>query len=348
MLPVFAVAAAAAGPFPNPTRLSFEPAPGGAFLARSPRYQVTLMRDGVSLSGPGMGVAVHFAGSKPGNLDGLDREAGVVNYLLGPDPAHWRRNVPTFARFRRLHIYPGIDAVFYGSHGELEYDLIAAPGADASKIVLEFTGAHNLRLNDHGEIALETAGGTLIQQLPSVYQDAPRGRIQLHTRYRVINASAVALIVPSYDHRLPLTIDPALVYSAQIGGHTGNQVNGMTVDSAGNTYLTGSTSAVDFPVVNALESQLAAGSFYRFDNGGASTVRLDSTNAALYTLTADPTNPGTVYAGTLNGILKSTDAGAHWTAGAGLPSGVLSEPIVIDPSNTQVLYTSSYGIYQSL
>ncbi len=55
-------------------------------------------------------------------------------------------------------------------------------------------------------------------------------------------------------------IDPtgaALVYSTYLGGTTDDVANGLAIDAAGNVFITGSTSSVDFPVVGGV--QAAAG-----------------------------------------------------------------------------------------
>src|SRR5690348_8171469 len=55
---------------------------------------------------------------------------GKINYLIGRNPAQWHTGIPTFARVRYRNLFPGVDAVFYGKEGEIEYDLLLAPGAD--------------------------------------------------------------------------------------------------------------------------------------------------------------------------------------------------------------------------
>ena len=67
---------------------------------------------------------------------------------------------------------------------------------------------------------------------------------------------------------------------------------------------------------------------------------------------ADQNNPGTFYAGTWNGVLKSTDGGASWVAkNAGL-SGVnrLIQVVAIDPVNSNVLLAglNKGGVYKSM
>jgi Beta-propeller repeat len=50
-----------------------------------------------------------------------------------------------------------------------------------------------------------------------------------------------------------------LLYSTYIGGNGEDRALGIALDTAGNVYLTGSTTSTDFPVVNAYQSQLAGG-----------------------------------------------------------------------------------------
>ena len=48
-----------------------------------------------------------------------------------------------------------------------------------------------------------------------------------------------------------------LVYCTYLGGKADDRAYGIAVDSSGAAYLTGSTASINFPVVNALQSQLA-------------------------------------------------------------------------------------------
>jgi hypothetical protein len=56
-----------------------------------------------------------------------------VNYLIGADPAKYHRNIPTYGRVKMEQVYPGIDVLYYGTPDRLEYDIVAAPGADVSQ-----------------------------------------------------------------------------------------------------------------------------------------------------------------------------------------------------------------------
>ncbi len=82
---------------------------------------------------------------------------GKSNYFLGNDSAKWRHGVPQFARVRYENIYPGINLVFYGNQGRLEYDFQVAPGADPAQAELEFKGAKQLELKN-GALVIEGRG----------------------------------------------------------------------------------------------------------------------------------------------------------------------------------------------
>ncbi len=68
-------------------------------------------------------------------------------------------------------------------------------------------------------------------------------------------------------------------------------------------------------------------------------------------LVVDPTNPNIIYAGTDNGLYKSTDGGSTWNNFKnGLPSSTpYINGLVINPANTNILYAilSVNGVYKS-
>ena len=107
-------------------------------------------------------------------LMGLEELPGKVNYFIGNDPKKWRTNISTFAKVKYKDMYPGIDLVYYGNQGQLEYDFIVAPGADPKIIKFEIQGADKLEVDKGGDLMLHTPDGEIRQHKPLVYQEYKR------------------------------------------------------------------------------------------------------------------------------------------------------------------------------
>lgn len=211
---------------------------------------------GPTASAPAAVVGMQFLDANPQPaVTGEQLLPGTVNYFLGNDPAKWHTNVPTYAQVRYHNLYPGIDLVYYGNQGQLEYDFIVAPGSDASRIHLGFSGTDHLSLDAQGKLLLHLAGGTLPEGAPQVYQEINGARQAITSRYVLEGASQVGFALGAYNPHLPLVIDPAIVYSTYLSGTNPDgsewtQASNVAVDSYGNAYVTGTTGAPDFPLQN--------------------------------------------------------------------------------------------------
>src|SRR6185295_8806019 len=133
-----------------------------------------------------------------------------VNYLRGSRD-QWRTGVATYGALRAANLYPGVDALFYGTDGNLEYDFVVAPGATPSGIRLSFVGTDRIEAKD-GALHLRRQDRTLVQQPAVAYQEIDGRRIPVEVRYR-IDGRDVGFDVGRYDATRPLVIDPILSYS---------------------------------------------------------------------------------------------------------------------------------------
>jgi hypothetical protein len=109
----------------------FEPnrgqAPAGVlYLARSVGRIAQFTSAGPVFSGIRMSLeGAHRLAAEP-----VSPLPGRSHYFMGRDPARWRTGVPNFAGLRYRAVYPGVDLLFHGASGGLEYDFTLAPGAD--------------------------------------------------------------------------------------------------------------------------------------------------------------------------------------------------------------------------
>src|SRR5262245_3314862 len=129
-----------------------------------------------------------LAGAHPDpRIRGVDKLPGKTNYFTGQDQSRWRAQVPSFARVKYENVYKGVDLVYYGNQGQLEYDFIVAPGADPSEIRLAFEGAEKMEIDANGDLALRTPAGLLRQRKPQVYQEVNGTRLEIPSRYRILD-----------------------------------------------------------------------------------------------------------------------------------------------------------------
>jgi uncharacterized repeat protein (TIGR01451 family) len=246
---------------PNQGQANLDPADSRArFIAHGTGYTLLLGAEGAILSLRAQTSAnlhsdkttlqslqMKLAGANPhAALTGSDLLPGKSNYLLGNDPSKWQRGVSQFARVRYEDVYPGINLVFYGNQGHLEYDFQVAPGADPAEAELEFNGAKGLELKN-GALVIKSDAGDVRLEAPRVYQQIA-GREQAVNGSFVLRASNRAgFAIGTYDHSRELVIDPALFFSTYFGG-TGNEVaTSIAVDGSGNIYIAGSTTSTTLP-----------------------------------------------------------------------------------------------------
>ena len=178
-------------------------------------------------------------------VSGSEALPGKSNYFIGNDPAQWHRNIPHFARVNYAAVYPGVDLVYYGNQGQLEYDFRVSPGADPGQIVLNFDGA-SARL-DSGNLVLSTGQGDLLFHAPQIYQQEGNTRKTIAGSFRQLAGNKIGFALGAYDRSRELVIDPVLNYSTYLGGSGTESLVQVAVDVGANIYLAGSTTSPDFP-----------------------------------------------------------------------------------------------------
>ena len=214
-----------------------------------------------SQSNPSEAVTMHLAGANRSPLVlGVQELEGKVNYFMGNDPAKWRANVSMYANVKYEGVYPGVDLLYHGNQGQLEYDFLLAPGVDPSVIRLKFEGREKLYVNAQGELVVDLGSDGIRMQKPVAYQTISGEKKAVEASYLLSSNNQVGFKLGEYDHAHALIIDPVLEYSTYLGGSGGGQgdfARGIAVDNSGNAYVTGTTDSLDFPTANTLQGALA-------------------------------------------------------------------------------------------
>ncbi|MGH9783221.1 MAG: SBBP repeat-containing protein, partial [Terriglobia bacterium] len=182
-------------------------------------------------------------------LVGLDELPGKSNYFIGNDPKKWRTNVPSYSKVRYENVYAGVDLIYYGRQGQLEYDFVVAPGAVPDAITLGLEGAERIEIDPQGNLILSMGGGEVSLHKPVVYQEVDGVRREIQGGYALKERNRVGFEVAAYDAGKPLVIDPTLVYSTYLGGGSNDFGNAIAVDGSNSAYVTGRADSSNFPTV---------------------------------------------------------------------------------------------------
>jgi hypothetical protein len=298
--------------------LSFEPNNGQSdsrvrFLSRGAGYTLFLTDEGATLSFVGRKVPhspnvphqqsdgmtdsalrMRLVGARREPvISGIEELPGKTNYFRGKDPTRWNANIPNFAKVRYQDVFDGVDLVYYGNQGRLEYDFVVAAGANSGAIELGFSGARGLHIDKRtGDVVLQVGKGAddLRFRKPIAYQEEStgKGKRMIAADYVLDSQSRVRFQLGPYDHTKALVIDPTLSYSTYLGGSSNDYGTSIAVDSAGSVYVTGYTNSAAFPTTGGT-LQTACG-------GGCSGTTVDAFITKL-----DPTGASLVYSTYLGG-----------------------------------------------
>jgi hypothetical protein len=186
---------------------------------------------------------MRLEGASPkARFEQLDASPDSTSYFIGADPKRWTRDVPHYRRLAWRGVYPGVDLVFYGHEGRLEYDFIVAPGVDPASIQLIFDPLSKLSLTAEGDLAIGRPSGLRMRK-PVLYQRLADGaQHPVGGSYQFGPQRQVQFNIGKYDHRRALVIDPVITFSSYYGGEKDNSVVAVT----GMGDIVGVTSSLAF------------------------------------------------------------------------------------------------------
>lgn len=258
--------------------LVFEPnlgqtAPTVKFLTRHPDYRAFFTESGLTLvmqseiQRPQSGMfhpttmSLHWLGAQRGShFTGDEPLQSYSNYFYGADPAHWQTKVPHYASVTQHDVQAGMDVRFYtGPHGQLEYDIVVAPSLDLSQVKFEVVDADSVRVDSGGDLILRKGNAEFRQHIPLAYEQGGNRKHSVSAHYVLMPHHVVGFTVSGRRPGTKLYIDPALRFSTYLGGSTTNGDSEVAfstgvstaVDRVGNVYVTGSTTALDFPTTGS-------------------------------------------------------------------------------------------------
>jgi gliding motility-associated-like protein len=206
---------------------------------------------------------VHFADGRAIGHRGDLRQAHYENYYLGNDPAQWGTGCAVFGELLLQDVWPGIDLRIDGRHG-FKYDLIVAPGADATRAKFRYEGQDHLHIKGR-ELHVELSTGLVVEEAPVVFSLAEAdAQHPVAAHYALLDNELHFELPEGYDRSSTLVIDPILTFASFSGSTADNFGFTATYDDAGHTYGGGIAFGAGYPA--------SVGAFDPTFNGGGIDV----------------------------------------------------------------------------
>ena len=143
-----------------------------------------------------------------------------------------------FRKITYKNLYPNIDVeyCFPKDKEGIKYNIILHPGADLSKVKLNYQNANRIVIDSAGNAQVKTIIATFTDHTPVSYYQEDDSKL-IKTKYVIDGNTECFVITGSYNHSKTIVIDP---WSTSPAMATYNQAYEVDWDIAGNVYAFGS------------------------------------------------------------------------------------------------------------
>jgi len=204
-----------------------------------------------------------FLNAKKIKALGIKESETKVSYFKGNDPSNWRSNISTYQEIGLGEIYDHIKLNLKAYGKNIEKLFIVEKGGRPEDIAVKVEGAKGLKVNEEGELEVETDLGTMKMTKPVAYQEIEGKRVDVAVNYALQTPNsmftspnpespvpnpelAYVFKVADYNKDYPLIIDP-LLGSTFLGGSSYDTAYTLDIDSSGNVFVVGTTDSSDYP-----------------------------------------------------------------------------------------------------
>ena len=124
-----------------------------------------------------------LVGASKVSLKGIDKAETKANYFIGNDKSKWKTDLTAHNEVSLGEIYEGIDLRLKAYARNVEKIFTIKPSAEVDAIKLKMDGANSLKINERGELVVETGLGAVSFAKPVAYQEINGKRYEVKVGY---------------------------------------------------------------------------------------------------------------------------------------------------------------------
>ena len=197
-------------------------------------------------------IHVNFEGANfVSNIEKTGKSKFYYNFFKGKNPLKWASDVHGYTDVVLKEIYSGIDFKLKTKGETVKYEFHVNPAILPSSIQLNYVGQKNIFVDSSGNLILETELGKVIEKKPYAYQMIHGKEIQVECDFE-LSEGRVTFKLGKYNSKLPLIIDPTLIFATYNGGNSDNFGMTATYGNDGSAYSGGTVYGNDYPNPDSL------------------------------------------------------------------------------------------------
>ncbi len=153
--------------------------------------------------------------------------------------------VPALGKVTYKNIWNGIDAVYEAEKNSLMKSTyfvdITKKGVTANSIHLRYN--RPVKIDANGDLQIAFEDGMITEKAPIAWQETPEGRQPVAVSFKLYRKNVVGFKLGKYLPNYPIVIDPSLTWNTFLGTSSTDRILGIVLDTSGNVYVGGYSSA---------------------------------------------------------------------------------------------------------
>ncbi|BBI31034.1 DUF7948 domain-containing protein [Cohnella abietis] len=119
-------------------------------------------------------------------MEGLERGTGTFHYYRGTGLSSQLTNLPSYRKLWCRELWEGIDVIIQEKEPTLTYDWHIHPSGRLEHLQMLYGGTEVIRLNEQGDLLIQTALGLMTRLKPVAYQITNEGNVPIACNYRIL------------------------------------------------------------------------------------------------------------------------------------------------------------------